>query len=176
MLCGWSAGGQLVFSTAMKVAGTVELAGIVAVYPLVDFTIPRKVKEAKCPVAVEKSIAPESWKNIGEIYCETAGEEKEGPWMSPGLATDQMLRENLPEKVVLYACEWDYLCEETEVFKERLKGLGKIVSGYVVKEVVHAWDKFPTFAKGGEKRHEMYSHAVGELKGMFGDATLTVAV
>jgi putative ergosteryl-3beta-O-L-aspartate hydrolase len=165
-LCGWSAGGQLVFTTAMKVAGRVELAGIVSVYPLVDFSIPRKAKEARCPVAGEKGRTPKSWKLIGDLYGEAAGKEKNGPWMSPGLATDQMLKEVLPEKVVLYACEWDELCEEAEVFRARLKALGKEVGGYVVKEVVHAWDKFPSF-KGDVKRDEMYAHAIEELKGIF---------
>jgi acetyl esterase/lipase len=124
-LCGWSAGGQLAFATALKLAGDVELAGLISVYPLVDFTIPRQEKEAKCPVAKEKRRTPKSWKRIGEMYGEAAGKEREGPWMSPGLAPDQMLKDGLPEKVVLYACEWDELCEETEVFRGRLKELGK---------------------------------------------------
>ncbi|KAE9378864.1 alpha/beta-hydrolase [Stipitochalara longipes BDJ] len=167
VLCGWSAGGQLALTTAMKVAGEVDLAGIVSVYPLVDFTIPRQEKEERCRVAGEKSRTPRSWKKISELYREAAGKESEGPWGSPGLAPDQMLRDGLPDKVVLYACEWDELCEETEVFRERLRGLGKIVGGYMVKEVVHAWDKFPGFKKGDRKRDEMYAHAIEELKGMF---------
>jgi acetyl esterase/lipase len=166
-LCGWSAGGQLVFTTALKVAGKVDLAGLISVYPLVDFTIPREVKETRCPMAEERGRTPKSWKRIGEMYGEAAGEERDGRWMSPGLAPDQMLRDGLPEKVVLYACEWDELCEETEVFRGRLKELGKVVGGYVVKEVVHAWDKFPSFGRGDVKRDEMYQHAVEELKGMF---------
>jgi acetyl esterase/lipase len=166
-LCGWSAGGQLAFTTALKVAGKVELAGIVSVYPLVDFSVPRRVKEERRPVAGEKSRTPKSWKGIGGLYGEAAGKERDGPWMSPGTAPEKLLREGLPEKVVLYACEWDELCEETEVFRERLRRLGKTVGGYVVKEAVHAWDKFPTFKGGDVKRDQMYAHAVEELKGMF---------
>jgi hypothetical protein len=39
-------------------------------------------------------------------------------------------------------------CEETEVFRGRLKRLGMAVGGYMDREVVRGWGKFPFSVKG----------------------------
>ncbi|CZR60664.1 uncharacterized protein PAC_10560 [Phialocephala subalpina] len=166
VLTGWSTGGQLVFSTAYSLASQVSLAGIISFYPLVDFSTPRSVKEERCPIAVQRSKTPKLFKEISEMYGAASGPERSGPFMSPGLASDEMLR-RLPGKVAVYTCEWDTLCFEGEEFRERLRGLGKGVGGYMVSGVVHAWDKFPTFKRGDGKRDKLYGDAVRELREMF---------
>ncbi|KAE8441403.1 hypothetical protein EG329_004992 [Mollisiaceae sp. DMI_Dod_QoI] len=85
------------------------------------------------------------------------------PLLSPGLAPDELVREALPENLCLMTCEWDSLLVEGEVFRERLRGLGKRVEGYVVRGVPHGWDKWPSWWWGGgdRRRDEAYKF-VGE--------------
>jgi hypothetical protein len=51
----------------MKIAGLVEVAGTLSVYPLVDFTIPRAEKEARYQVAEEEGRTTKSWKRIDDV-------------------------------------------------------------------------------------------------------------
>ena len=52
---------------------------------------------------------------------------------------------------------------ENQDFRERLRGLGKVVGGYLVPEVVHGFDERPSES---EKRDKMYQDAVREIRGM----------
>ena len=67
------------------------------------------------------------------------------PLLSPGRASDRVLREALPGKMALYSCKWDLLLVEDEKFRNRLQDVGKEVGGYMIKEEAHAWDKKPHF-------------------------------
>jgi hypothetical protein len=62
----------------MKIAGLVEVAGTLSVYPLVDFTIPRAEKEARYQVAEEEGRTTKSWKRIDDVYSEAAGKGGRG--------------------------------------------------------------------------------------------------
>ena len=88
-----------------------------------------------------------------------------GPDLSPGRADTDLLKQGLPERIALYSCEWDQLLMETQDFRERLRGLGKVLGGYLVPEVVHGFDKRPSES---EKRDKMYQHAIKEMRCMLG--------
>jgi acetyl esterase/lipase len=65
------------------------------------------------------------------------------PYLSPGVAPKHMLA-GLPEEIIIFACEWDMLLDETEQFKERLiKETGNTVHYNVVPGVPHGFDKAP---------------------------------
>jgi putative ergosteryl-3beta-O-L-aspartate hydrolase len=67
--------------------------------------------------------------------------DKTSPLLSPGLAPDQLIRNALPENLVLINCGGDPLLAQSEQFRARLQGLGKRVGGCIVEGVGHAWDK-----------------------------------
>ena len=77
--------------------------------------------------------------------------------------------EALPEKMVLITCYGDQLLAEGEIFRKRLKALGKVVDGHTVPGVGHGWDKFPTFHRGNQSRDEAYGVAVTSLKEFWGE-------
>lgn len=66
------------------------------------------------------------------------------PLLSPGLASDELISKALPDKIVMITCWGDGLLIEAEIFRERLKKLGKTVEGYTVPGVPHGWDKWPS--------------------------------
>ena len=73
------------------------------------------------------------------------------------------MRGALPRDVAVFTCDWDALCEEGEVFRKRLVGLGKVVGGSKVEAVNHAFDRIPG-KKGHSKMNKMYSEALDALK------------
>jgi hypothetical protein len=55
-----------------------------------------------------------------------------------------------------------------ETFRERLRGFVRVgrmksVGGFMVKRVIHGFDKRPSFWKGDSVRERMYGDAVGEV-------------
>jgi putative ergosteryl-3beta-O-L-aspartate hydrolase len=84
--------------------------------------------------------------------------------LSPGLAPDELLKEALPQNMVMITCWGDGLLHEGEVFRKRLRLLGKRVDGYTVEGVPHGWDKWPSWRKGNVSRDKAYKSAVGSLK------------
>jgi acetyl esterase/lipase len=166
VLCGWSAGGNLALCTALKI-GKSDLAAVLSFYPLLDFTQSREEKVRTYPVADEKSTTPKSWRSLYLNYVSTA-DDLSSPYLSPALATDEVLR-SLSGRIALYSVEWDDLRQETEEFRKKLGALGKMVGGNCVEGAVHAWDKFPTYKKGDLKRDGMYADAINELRLMVGN-------
>jgi acetyl esterase/lipase len=51
------------------------------------------------------------------------------PLLSPDLASLEVLLEALPQRIVLITCSGDQLLAEGEVFRQHLKGLGKVTQG-----------------------------------------------
>lgn len=84
-------------------------------------------------------------------------------YLSPGLASDNVLRTGLPGDIVLCTCEWDGLRAEAERFKERL-GLGKWLLHRNIKGVMHGWDKSPNPLWTDKQADEAYKEACAVLK------------
>jgi acetyl esterase/lipase len=167
-LSGFSAGGNMVFASAMMLhaqpGNEIKLAAIVSFYPLLDRTHSREAKYKRNPIAAEKVSTPKRWdKLFVDCYLGSGPVDLGSKYLSPGLAEDELLSQALPESIQIFTCMWDALCEEGEVFKKRLAVLGKRVGGSTVEGVNHAFDRIP--AKNGNlKMDEMYSEALNGLK------------
>lgn len=164
VLSGFSAGGNMVFAAAMmlhaQTQGSIKPAAIVSFYPLLDRTPSREDKYEKNPIAAEKVATPKSWdKLFVDCYLGFGPVELSSPYLSPGLASDDILREALPKKIAIFTCSWDALLEEGEVFRKRLSTLGKSAVGTEIEGVNHAFDRFP--GKGAHlKMDNMYREAL----------------
>ncbi|KAJ5583344.1 hypothetical protein N7535_001964 [Penicillium sp. DV-2018c] len=193
VISGFSAGGNLALALPFRLhvelqrqrwtgLEKIELAGLIAFYPSVDWTRTRAERDATNPIAAKKSmISPSMYRFFDESYLFFAGlprqRGREGvdmahPYLSPGLATDALLLAAYPAAVAIYTCGWDQLLVEGNAFRERLEkviGVGKMgkVGGVVIEDVVHGFDKKPSFLKGNEARRKMYGDAVRQLEGMW---------
>ncbi|CAG7941677.1 unnamed protein product [Penicillium nalgiovense] len=193
-LSGASAGGNLALAIPFRLheelqkkrwaslRGEIALAGLVVFYPSTDWTRTRIERDATNPIAPQKSmISPSLFKFLDDSYLLPAGLPKRPgtervdmshPYLSPGLAPESLLQATYPPSVAIYTCGWDQLLVEGNTFRERLGGFveeGKMVGvgGFVVEDVVHGFDKKPSFWKGNEARDRMYDDAVNHLKLMW---------
>ncbi|KAK9323667.1 alpha/beta-hydrolase [Lipomyces orientalis] len=180
-LSGFSAGGNLSFAVALKLHGLVQkripaveiqLLGIVAFYPSVDWTQTRAERTASNLISRQKSPIPEGmYKFFDASYLYPQPIDMGSPYLSPGLASEELLVAALPDRLMVYSCEWDQLLVETEKFRKRLQGLGKKVGGRMVVGQAHAWDKRPSFMRGNEQRDRVYAESTAELGRMWQTAT-----
>lgn len=138
------------------------LKGLVSFYPAVDWTKSRAERQESNP-NFTPIINPVFATLFDEAYLYPKP-DMTSPLLSPGLAPDELLREALPEDLVIITCWGDSLLVEGEKFRERLRGLGKRVDGYMVEGVVHGWDKWPSWWKGNVTRDQAYKSAAESLK------------
>lgn len=174
---GFSAGGNFTYTAAfrlhdelkkLRAEGKIdeeqvgELVSLVSFYPAVDWTKTREERRASNP-----NFTPIIPPFLGSLFDDAylyPKQDMRSPLLSPGLAPDALLRDALPRDLVIITCWGDGLLAEAEVFRERLRGLGKRVDGYVVQGVVHGWDKWPSWWKGNVKRDEAYKSAAESLR------------
>ncbi|MCJ1405200.1 hypothetical protein MMC11_008426 [Xylographa trunciseda] len=183
IISGFSAGGNFCFAVPMRLYAELEerkkqgrplfssqsgkLAGILAFYPSVDWTQSRAERTASNAISGVKGPIPKALFDLFDhSYLYPGSLDMTSPYLSPGLAPDELLLNALPDSIYIHTCEWDQLLVEGEKFRERLKGLGKFVSGSMTKEVVHAWDKRPSFSKEHPVRDRVYAEAMGEMMKM----------
>ncbi|KAK4496374.1 hypothetical protein PRZ48_012354 [Zasmidium cellare] len=140
-LTGFSAGGTLAIVAPMWMRENPDvkrtlphlLRGIVSVYPGIDFRVPRK------PAGdMLGRFLSGTW---DQAYYERS--PLDSPFVSPAAATDDQLKNDLPQRVGLYPVADDDLCQPCEDLREHLKRLGKDVTGDVEPRAVHGWDKYP---------------------------------
>jgi acetyl esterase/lipase len=176
-ISGFSAGGNLTYATCirlheelerLKKAGGLQgiekgrIVSLAVFYGSTDNTLSRAEKNASNPNLIP-AIPPALLKIMDESYF-YPNSDKASPLLSPGLASDDLLRDAFPGRLVMINCGGDQLLAESERFRKRLVGLGKKVDGCVVEGVGHAWDKRPTFKRGDVKRDEAYQLAVKSLQ------------
>ncbi|KAJ5383748.1 hypothetical protein N7517_001659 [Penicillium concentricum] len=193
-LSGSSAGGNLALAMPFRlheelqkklwasIRGEIALAGLVVFYPSTDWTRTRIERDATNPISAQKSmISPSMYKFFDDSYLLAAGLPKRPgtgrmdmshPYLSPGLAPASLLYAAYPPAVAIYTCGWDQLLVEGNTFRERLGGFveeGKMASvgGFVVEDVVHGFDKKPSFWRGNQVRDRMYGDALNQLKVMW---------
>jgi len=148
-LSGFSAGGQFCFTVLYRLHDELEklkregkiaevvvgkIVSLVAFYPPTDWTRTRKERAASNPDA-EVAIPPFVGQVMEQSYLSLKPENMGQVLLSPSLASDELLRKALPEKMVIMTCWSDALMREAETFRERLKALGKEVEGYVIPGV-----------------------------------------
>nr|XP_031863840.1 uncharacterized protein CI109_000483 [Kwoniella shandongensis]KAA5530912.1 hypothetical protein CI109_000483 [Kwoniella shandongensis] len=153
VISGFSAGGNLAFSSnhllhhASKWYYTLptplpRIRGIVAFYPLLDYSLPREAKRATC-VKPEFTL-PDSLTNLFDTSYLTPSLDLLDPRVSPSIASDELIDSLPPVHLVL--CEYDMLHAEGLDFKKRLETRGNDVTCREVKGEKHGWDKPPPFA------------------------------
>ncbi|MCJ1395508.1 hypothetical protein MMC18_008394 [Xylographa bjoerkii] len=183
IISGFSAGGNFSFTVPMRLCTELEerkkqdhplatsqsgqLAGILAFYPSVDWTQSRAERTASNAISGLKGPIPKTLFDLFDSsYLYPGPLDMASPYLSPGLAPDEMVLHALPDSIYVHTCEWDQLLVEGEKFRQRLKGLGKFVTGGMTKEVAHGWDKRPSFFRGNSVRDQVYAEATGEMMKM----------
>ena len=174
---GFSAGGGLSLTVPLKLhetnankTATGRLVGICSFYPGVDSTQSHEARLASNPISEKKGMV--SLNMYRMFWAAYLGEDEKSrpdvssPYLSPGRASNELMKKAWPEQMALYTCDWDQLRVEGEAFRERLKGLGKEVGGYKVEGVPHGFDKIPKLWKSDPKRDQMYQDAVKQIKKM----------
>jgi acetyl esterase/lipase len=174
---GFSAGGNFTYTAAFRLHEELKrlqaqgkipeseigkLVSLVSVYPPVDWTKSRAERNASNPNFTP--IINPTFDGLFDRSYLYPGLDMSSPLLSPGLAPDELLRDALPQNMVMITCWGDGLLVEGETFKERLKKLGKRVDGYMVEGVVHGWDKWPSWWSGNVTRDEAYKSAAESLK------------
>jgi len=188
-LSGFSAGGNMVFSVALRLIAEVEasqkgrdtnsvysgretdgqvtqtLKALVAWYPSVDFTKPREERE-KIPKRPDLMM-PKFFTNLFDAsYLHPPNLDRESPYLSPGKAPIDLLKQ-LPHDILIYPCEFDGLAVEAQAFRQRLGEVGKYVRWREVEGVPHAWDKSPNPFRLPFRVAEYYKDACDHLKEIF---------
>ena len=151
-------------------AGT--LKAIVAWYPSVDFTKPRPEREA-IPGRPDLMM-PKFFTDLFDAsYLQPPTLDYSSPYLSPGVAPAELLRE-LPDTIMIYACEFDGLKIEAAAFRKRLEQeIGKIVRWREVEGVPHGWDKSPNPFRTPVKVNQYYKDACDALRVAFGMSLAT---
>ncbi len=121
VLCGNSAGGNLVLAAAQDQRLRGRLAGVTGLYPVVDFatTVAEKVRLAKRADPAKPDMLASSAGKMNRMYLGAQRVELEDVRLSP---TFFKAREDLPENVYLIGVEYDLLCAEAERMAEKLAG------------------------------------------------------
>lgn len=178
---GFSAGGNFAFTAAIRlweelanlhkdVAASTKLekgklTSLISFYPAVNWTLTRVERASTNPNFKPLPVPPFMVGLTYEAYLYPKPKDMRNPLLSPGLASEEIIRDVLPDHVVIITCWKDALLAEGERFRERLKGAGKRVEGYTVLGVEHGWDKWPTWGRGDRRRDEAYEVAARSLGG-----------
>lgn len=147
----------------------VPIRCIVSWYPSLDYTRTREQRRATSKrkdqelSAIFTDLFDESYLHPPDTIS------LDSPYLSPGVAPTALLKNALPQEIILHTCEWDMLLDEGLMFKDRLESteLGKKVTFCMVKEVPHGWDKAPNPLKPTPGVREHYLHACKELRRVF---------
>ena len=113
---GYSAGGNMSLAITQLEGLRDKIAGVVAFYPVVDFTRSGEVKMSTRPATpgkIDMLVQSGKWFNWAYI---PQGTDLSQPLISPIFAK----REDLPSKICMFGCEFDMLCKEAEDMAEGL--------------------------------------------------------
>jgi acetyl esterase/lipase len=141
----------------------IAVKAVVAWYPPVDYTRSRAERRATAK-RIDQQLPQIFTDLFDESYLQPPTMDMAHPFLSPGVAPKYMLS-GLPEELVIMACEWDMLLDETERFVERLRDeVGKTVYFNVVEGVPHGFDKAPNPFRQPPQVAAVYATACEELK------------
>jgi acetyl esterase/lipase len=151
--------GRVVTASDMCIA----VKAVVAWYPPIDYTRSRAERRATARRLDQQ--LPQIFTDLfDESYLQPPTMDMAHPFLSPGAAPRHMLS-GLPEELVVLACEWDMLLDETERFVARLRDeVGKTVHFTVVEGVPHGFDKAPNPFRQPPQIAEVYAEACEQLK------------
>lgn len=160
----------------------IQIACIVPWYPSLDYTRTREERRATCRRADQE--LPALFTDLfDDSYLHPPKEVSlDSPYLSPGVAPTSLLRNALPQEIIMHTCEWDMLLHEGEEFHERLikapqahstaddldDGIGKTVHYTMIHGVPHGWDKAPNPLKPTPGVREHYLRACREMRRILG--------
>jgi acetyl esterase/lipase len=152
VLCGSSAGGNLLLGAAQDSRLRSQILGVVSIYPVVEFEPSSDAKMATRPDPSVPDFIGKSWDNVQKLYLDEAQKPSmEDVRLSP---TFFATRESLPSEILLIGAEHDMFCREIEVMADKLAGDGAKVHSkegwrapgvqyYKVYGQPHAFEGFP---------------------------------
>ncbi|KAK5736466.1 hypothetical protein LTR17_007463 [Elasticomyces elasticus] len=161
VLCGASAGGNLVLAAAQDPRLRSAIAGVVAVYALVDQVPEGKAKMATRPDPSVPDFMGDSYDGMSDLWFDKANKPAlTDVRVSP---TYFASRDSLPPHVLFIGAEHDMFCQEAETMADKLAGSETKVDAeggwqapgvrwYRVPNQAHAFDQFP--AKDPEREKE----------------------
>jgi acetyl esterase/lipase len=124
ILCGSSAGGNLLFAVAQDSRLRSKVLGIAAIYPVVDLVEDGYAKMARRPdAAVPDFIGSETYAGLSRLYLDAEQMlSLDDPRVSPAFFTK---RESLPFQILIIGAEHDMFCHEDEVMANKLAGMSR---------------------------------------------------
>lgn len=183
ILCGSSAGGNLVLAAAQDNRLRGKLLGIVAIYPAVNFVPTMEEQMARRPDPSVPDFLGDMWNDVLDIYVGTNDVKAlQDTRLSP---TNFKQRDDLPKYVFMSGCEHDMLCYEAEIMAEKLADADALpkkltadgwhaggVCWWLAKGQTHAFDHFAKKAEEEEvtrlcEKWSMYQGIASWLKDVF---------
>ena len=183
ILCGSSAGGNLVLAAAQDKRLRNKLLGVVALYPIASLVSTVEEQMAKLPDPNVPDFIGNMWNDVLDIYVGTADVEVlQDVRLSP---TNFKQRDHLPRHIFMLGCEHDVLCYEAKVMAEKLADLAASpkkpnaggwqagdVRWTLVKGQSHAFDHLAKKARKEEEtrmrdRDSMYQEIAEWLRNVF---------
>lgn len=153
-----------------KVVNEGKIVAIASFYPSADFTLSRDVRRLSI-LRKDKGLPAFFTDLFDASYLHPPKSiSLDNMYLSPGLAPTEILRNSLPEDIILYSCEWDELLVEGERFATRLgsEEVGKRVRYRCIMNARHGWDKSPLPWQGkDERRDSVYKEVCNELGKVF---------
>ncbi|KAI0449970.1 Alpha/Beta hydrolase protein [Xylaria acuta] len=165
---GFSAGANLALVAAtklrQKLAGAINIAAVLAMYPLINLAARPETKRVPNPI---RPFRPWALRLFNDCYAPDPSTRTD-PAVSAYFADP----DHFPETVALITCERDVLRPETEELGERLRrnnGNEKQIIEHVLEGVRHGFDN-SDIADGSiehVRREELYTLAINILKDVF---------
>jgi len=118
VLCGSSAGGNLLLCAAQDTRLRSKIIGVAAIYPLVDWTTDGAAKMATRPDPSVPDFIGDQYSDLLPLYLDAAQQHSLSDIrLSP---TFFQSRDSLPPKILLIGTEHDMFCHEAEVMANKL--------------------------------------------------------
>jgi acetyl esterase/lipase len=158
----------------LKRISDISLRAIVPWYPSLNYNQTRAQKRATT-VRKDQDLPAFFTDLFDESYLHPPDTiSLDSPYLSPGIAPTSLLKNALPQEIIMHTCEWDMLLDEGQVFRDRLMSeeIGKKVNYTMIKGVPHGWDKAPNPLKPTPGVKEHYLAACKELRRIFGETGL----
>lgn len=122
ILCGSSAGGNLLLGASQDPRLQSKVHGVAAIYPLLDLTLDGDTKMATRPDPSVPDFMGSSYDGMSRIYLDEANKpDLTDVRLSPTFFKN---RESLPPNVMLIGSEHDMFCRDDEVMADKLAALG----------------------------------------------------
>ncbi|KAF2860287.1 alpha/beta-hydrolase [Piedraia hortae CBS 480.64] len=148
----------------------INLACIVPWYPSLDYTRSREQRRAT-NVRKDQELPAVFTDLFDDSYLHPPNTiALDSPYLSPGVASAELLKNALPETIIMHTCEFDMLLDEGKDFEKRLtQELGKTVHYHMVPGVPHGWDKAPNPLKPTPGVREHYLRACKLMNQVFAE-------